>query len=95
MTVTSEVSRYTLCSEFGNISHICHPPSSRLELIAVTLANTTTHITYESLLYYRPCGVELQTGERIVFEYQTHEEHCNIIDERAPDYQLVSAQRQE
>src|SRR5258706_5558154 len=37
-----------------------------------------------------PCGAELQTREHIVFECQTDEQHWNIIDERASDYQLAT-----
>ena len=37
-----------------------------------------------------PCGAELQTHEHIVFEYRTHEEHDDIIDEGVPDHQIAT-----
>ena len=36
------------------------------------------------------CGAELQTREHKVFECQTYEEHWDIRDEGAPDYQLAT-----
>jgi len=41
------------------------------------------------VIYKSPCGAELQAREHMAFEYQTHEEHWNIIDEGAPDHQLA------
>lgn len=35
-------------------------------------------------------SVDLQTRERIVFECRSHNEHRNIIDERAPDHRLAT-----
>jgi len=36
-----------------------------------------------------PCDAELQTREHMVFEYQTYEEHRNIINEGAPEPRLA------
>ena len=37
-----------------------------------------------------PCGAGLQTRKHIVFKCWMHEEHGDVIDEGAPDYQLAT-----